>query len=219
MKTLFRTLFAAFGLMFLADAAHAQVNLLIRKTDSTTQPFYGDANGNSLDSVGASAVPTNTITVLGLTPTSAANLLVIESGPTKTTIIRHMTIWPGISTANGYVTLTINRNTVAATAAGTAATGTAMQHDQGDAVFSGIVRSGAFTVVGVTVTATNITFEIPSSVTTTTTPPMPMQFDFTNGGTQKGIVIPVGILNGIMISHPGVAGAADFGISVDFTEQ
>jgi hypothetical protein len=178
-----------------------------------------DNNGNVLTSNAPSAIPTNTISVTGVAATTSTNLIVLESGPVKKLIITRAIIDPGTATADGNATITINRNTVAATAAGTLASGAAMQHDPGDAVFSGIVRSGAFTVSGVTVTATSIVITVVVPISTTATPIAPLIVDFTNNGQQKGLVVPVGVTNGIMFTYSGLAGQANLGLSVDFTEQ
>jgi hypothetical protein len=111
------------------------------------------------------------------------------------------------ATSNGTATLTISRNSVAASAAGTAVTPTAMQRDKRALYHTGIVRRGAFTVVGVTTTATEHSIPIP----TLTTPQQPFIIDV-------DITIPAGGLDGLMFTHSGLTGAADFGIAVEFEE-
>lgn len=166
----------------------------------------------------APTTPVQTITVTGQAFTTSTNVLVIESGPSRQVIIKRITIWPGTATANGWPTLTLDRNTAAASAAGTAATSAAMQHSPGN-TFSGVVRTGSFTVVGITSTATSNVFEIPTPASSTTTLTAPMIIDLTNGGTQDGFIVPSGTTNGVMFVHSGIAGGANFGMSVDFSEQ
>ena len=214
MKTL--RILPLFALLLLAGTLHAQISLGV-DSSGNPQPMKVDSNGNMIDSVGASAFPTFTASVTGLSPTSALNVMAIEAGTTKRLIIRKLTIFPGVSTANGFATLTLQRNTVAATAGGTAITAAILQHNPADTAFSGIARTSP-TVVGVTTVATSTIIQIASPVSTTTTPAQPIQIDFTNGGTQEGFIVPAGVTNGLMFTHSGVGGAANFGISVDFTE-
>ena len=166
-----------------------------------------------------SKTPTYTVSSNGLTPTSATNVLVIESGAVKTVRLKRLTIQPGYATASGIATLAIKRNTVAATAAGTAVSGATMQRVTTDAAFSGIARIGAFTVVGVTSTATTFEIPIPTPISTATNYGQPIVIDFTGNGNFEPFTIPVGVLNGLMFTHSGLSGAAGFGITAEFTEE
>lgn len=161
--------------------------------------------------------PTYSFSLNALTPTASTNLCVIESSASKVTTLKRLIINPGTATANGWATLTLTRNTVAASAAGTAVTPS--PRESSDAAFAGIVRSGAFTLTGVTSTATQIAIPIPTPISTTTTPAVPFVVDFTNGGTIKGVTIPMATTNGLMLVHSGLAGAANFGITAEFTEE
>lgn len=165
-----------------------------------------------------SKTPTYTVSSNGLTPTASLNVLAIESGAVKTVRLKKLIVQPGYATAAGIATLTIKRNTVAATAAGTAVSGATMQRVATDAAFSGIVRKGAFTVVGVTSSSTTYEFPIPTPISTATNFADPIVIDFTDGDLEP-FTIPVGVLNGLMITHSGLAGAAGFGILAEFTEE
>lgn len=163
--------------------------------------------------------PTYTVSVTGVAATAATNVMVIESGAAKTIRIKRLIYSPGTATATGFATLTVNRNTVAATAAGTAVSGASLQRDASDAAFSGVARTGAFTVVGVTTTASQIVLTIPTPIATgLITPVSPIIYDFTNNGTEKGFAIPVGTTNGAMFTHSGLTGQANFALQVEYTE-
>jgi hypothetical protein len=161
--------------------------------------------------------PTYTVAASGLTPTAALNVAVVESGAARVTVIKRLWITPGTATAAGTATLTLNRNTVAATAAGTTVVPTL--RDTTDSAFSGISRTNGYTVTGVTVTATQDSWTIPTPISTATNPAAPIEIDLTNKGTEKGIVIPVGTTTGASFIHSGLAGAAGFGLKVEFTEE
>lgn len=162
--------------------------------------------------IGSSTKPTYSASVYGLTPTAALTAMVIESGASKLTRIKRIRVQPGTAGAAGIATLTINRHTGAASAAGT--TLSAASRDQSDDAYSGIIKTGSPTFAGVTITPTNLVFDIP----TLTTPQQSIVFDLTNNGTEKGISIPIGVTNGISFTHSGLAGAAGFGMIVDMTE-
>jgi hypothetical protein len=163
--------------------------------------------------------PTYMVTTPGLAPTASTNISVIESGSAKVTTIKRLIIQPGFATANGIATLTLNRNTVAATASGTQPTAATLQRNTNDAAFSGIVRTGAFTVSGVTTTASQVVIPIPTPISTTTSVQPNIIVDLTNGGTEKGFEIPVGVTNGAMFTHSGLSGATGFSLSVEWTEE
>lgn len=163
--------------------------------------------------------PTYKIALTNLTPTASTNLLVIESGAARVTTIKRLVIQTGTATANGWPTLTLNRNTVAATAAGTTPTAATLQRNANDPAFSGVVRTGAFTVVGVTTTASQDIIPLPTPISTTTGGLTNIIYDLTNGGDIKGFEVPVGVLNGVMFTHSGVAGAANFSLTVEWTEE
>lgn len=168
---------------------------------------------------GESISPTYTVSSNGLTPTAATNVMVIESGATKSVRLKRLIIQPGTATAAGIATLTVSRNTVAATAAGTAVSGATMKRVTTEANFSGIARVGAFTVVGVTSTDTTFAIPIPTPISSATNPSQPIVIDFTAGGNLQGFKIPVGATNGLMFKHSGLSGAANFGILAEFTEE
>lgn len=154
----------------------------------------------------------------GLTPTVATNLIVIESGAIKITRLQRIIIQPGLATAAGFAIITLSRNTVAASAAGTLLASADIIKDANDPAFTGIVRVGAFTVAGVTITDTKFIFVIPIPITTGVGV-SPIILDLTNNGKAKGFTIPIGVTNGAMIKHSGNAGAVNFGIIVEFTEE
>ena len=158
-----------------------------------------------------------TAAVTGVAPTTSTNVMVIESGSAKTVRLKRIFIQPGTATAAGIATLTLQRNTVAASASGTAQTPSA--HDTTDSAFTGLCRTGAFTLAGVTTTSTTIVFTVPTPISTAANPAIPLEIDFTDHGNQKGIQIPVGVTNGLMFTHSGLSGAAGFGLTVDFTEE
>ena len=163
--------------------------------------------------------PTYMVTTPGLTPTASTNISVIESSAVKVTTIKRLIIQPGFATANGIATLTLNRNTVAASASGTNPAATTLQRNANDPAFGGVVRTGAFTVVGVTTTASQVVIPIPTPISTTTSVQPNIIVDLTNGGTEKGFEIPVGTTNGAMFTHSGLAGATGFSLSVEWTEE
>ena len=148
----------------------------------------------------------NAASVTGLTPTAQTDIMVIESGAYLQSRIKRLIITPGIATAAGTPTLTLVRNSVAASAAGTAVTPVSMQKDKRALYHTGIVRTGAFTLVGVTSTATSIVIPIP----TLTSPTQPFVVDLGD------VEIPAGGLDGIMFRHSG--GATQFGLTVEFEE-
>lgn len=160
--------------------------------------------------------PTYAVGVAGAAPTASTNLIVVESAAAKQTVIKRLWITPGTATAAGTATLTLVRNTVAASAAGTAVAPAA--RDSADPAFAGLVRTGAFTLTGVTQTTTQDVWTIPTPISTATNPAAPIEIDLTNRGTMKGIVLPVGVTNGAMFVHSGLAGAAGFGLKLELSE-
>ena len=154
-------------------------------------------------------------TATGVTATAATNVMVIESAATKSVRVRRLRIQPGTATAAGTGTLTIYRNTVAASAAGTLITNSAIARDPGQ-VFGGVVRTSGFTLTGVTSTATSqvIQFAVP------TTLGQPFDIDLTDGGSMAALLNQAGTFNGVMfqVSNLGT-GAANFGLTADFTEE
>lgn len=205
---------------FYIDCSNA-THIRARCTAYTSGTFYGGLKvvpSPVNTGVGLNRTPTYTVSSNGLTPTAATNLMVIESGATKTVRLKKLTIQPGFATTSGFATLTVSRNTVAASAAGTQVSGATMQRVTTDAAFGGIARVGAFTVAGVTTTDSSyiITLATPAS---TLAPATPIVIDFTTGGNMEPFAIPVGTTNGLMLKHSGLAGATGFGITAEFTEE
>lgn len=188
---------------------------------TTTPSIHGAlklVNVPSALGLGTVRKPTYAVSSTGLTHTGSTNLVVIESGASKVTTIKRMVVCGGTATAATIGTITVNRNTVAASAAGTTPVAATLQRVTTDPAFTGVVRTGAFTVVGVTTTATSIV--LPVITGTVTAIPGVLVYDFTNGGTEEGLTIPVGVTNGVMFTHSGGGtGAANESITVEWTEE
>lgn len=168
------------------------------------------------DGIQNSAKPSYNYAQTGLTPTASTNLLAIESGASKVTRLKRLIIQPGTATAAGIATLTINRETTAGSTNAVTIDNT-FNRDTSDANYSGIVRSSG--LAAGTNAATKWVIPIPTPINTTANPAAPIIVDFTNGGTQKGFMIPVGTANGLLFVHSGLAGAAGFGIEAEWTEE
>lgn len=169
--------------------------------------------------------PTYAISVNDLQPTGVSNVLQLESGASKSTIIKQLIINPGVATAAGYANLTIAKVTGAGTgmSIGTPSFSpiplSGLNRQDTDPLYSGTVRISGFNWSGSLSSATGIKIPLPTSITTATNPAATIVYDLTNGGTQKGLVIPVGTANGVLFQHSGLGGAASFGLTVEFTEE
>lgn len=178
-----------------------------------------DPLNNLQTTIGDTAIPTFAVSQAGLAITASTDVLVIEAGTTKTTMIKRIIVFPGFATASGVATLTISRNTVAASTAGTLVTSATAQRFTTDTAFSGIMRVGAFTHAGTTTVATQILIPLPTSASTTVGAAPPFIYDLTNEGSTEGMKIPPGVTNGVMFTHSGLAGGTGFYILVEFTER
>lgn len=181
--------------------------------------FSVDPLNNLQTTIGDTAIPTFAASQANLSITASTDVLVIEAGAVKTTIIKRIIVFPGYATAAGVATLTVSRNTVAASAAGTLLTSATAQRFTTDAAFTGIMRVGAFTHAGTTTVATQILIPLPTSASTTVGAAPPFVYDLTNEGSTEGLKIPPGVLNGVMFTHSGLAGGTGFYILVEFTER
>jgi hypothetical protein len=157
------------------------------------------------------------VTVAALAPTTATNLIVIEAGASKNLVVKRLIINTGTATASTMGLLTINRNSSVATAAGTVQSGAPTQRYPADPAFSGIIRTGAFTTTSVVSTASHATIALPTPISTGAFMP-PIVYDFTNGGTERGFIVPAGVTNGVMFSHSGIVGAGGYSMTVEFSE-
>lgn len=94
-----------------------------------------------------------------------------------------------------------------------------MQRDPSDLPFTGLAKKNVTNINTAIMSLTQFVFQIPVPASTLA-PSSPLNFDFTNAGTEKGISIPVGTTNGLIFGYSGSgAGATGFGMSVDFTEE
>ena len=159
---------------------------------------------------------TYTYTQTGLTPTTSTNIVAIEAGASKATKITRLIINPGTATANGWATLTLNRETAAGTTNSVTVSST-FNLDPGDANFSGVVRSSGLT--NGTMAAQTFQIIVPTPISTTTSPAAPIVVDLENSPHLKPIVIPAGTANGAVFVHSGLSGAANFGLTVEWTEE
>jgi len=159
--------------------------------------------------------PTFAASVSSLTPTASTNVMVIEAGSALTTRLRRIVVTPGNGTNAGYPTLTLSRNSVAATTGGT--TGTIPATDLSQGSFSGVVRTGGFSTSGVTTAATAYVFPLPTPAVGNVG--APFEFDFTNNGMNAGLAIPAGTTNGVMFTHSGLTGAQYFGLLAEWAEE
>src|SRR6266851_4427818 len=140
---------------------------------STREPVYlpGSIQPISLTTAGAvrtkqtNVTPVYAPSLLTNSTTSPSNLFVIESGPTKQTILRAL---PSVL-------------------------GTL---DQG---------------VGF-----DVDFFVPATITAAFAP---IVVDFTLGGSIKGLVIPIGTSNGILVRDSGAPGATNLSLVLIFTEE
>lgn len=170
------------------------------------------------DSIGDSNKRSYTASVYNLSPTAPLSAMVIASGATSITRLKRLIVYPGNATATTTAYLSVVRITGAAVTGGTQIAAAAMQKDPRDIDFSGTVKVGNFTVPGVVETLTQTIIPIPTPANTLS-PQAPFIFDFTNGGTEKGIAIPAGVTNGLLFAHGGAgAGASGFGMLLDWTE-
>ena len=162
--------------------------------------------------IGTSSKTTFTAAVSGIAATTTNNLIVIESGAAKRTTIRKIYFTPGTATAASLINLTVYRETSASSGG---ATQTPSGRQSSDS-FSGIVRITNPTLG--TNAATNIVFPIPTAITASVYS-TPFVYDFTNGGTEPGLVLPIGTANGVAFQTAGATGGAGAGLLVEFTEE
>ncbi len=158
-----------------------------------------------------STVPSFTLDISASPTASPTNLAVIESGASKQTVLKGLVIHTiGTQTTTGIRNLAFKR-------VSTANTGTATVPTSNDSTdtFSGIARVGPSAVGTIGLSAGfKVLFLVPTALTAAP----PIVYDFTVRGTLKGLVIPVGTLNSILIQDSGAAGAANLNISLIFTE-
>ena len=162
--------------------------------------------------LGTGTKTTFTAAVTGIAATTTNNLIVIESGAAKRTTIRKIYFTPGTATAAALINLTVYRETSASSGG---ATQTPSGRQSSDS-FSGIVRITNPTL-GTNAT-TNIVFPVPTAITASVYS-TPFVYDFTNGGTEPGLVLPIGTANGVAFQTAGGAGGAGVGLLVEFTEE
>ena len=162
--------------------------------------------------IGTSSKTTFTAAVSGIAATTTNNLIVIESGAAKRTTIRKIYFTPGTATAASLINLTVYRETSASSGG---ATQTPSGRQASDS-FSGIVRITNPTLG--TNAATNIVFPIPTAIAASVYS-TPFVYDFTNGGTEPGLVLPIGTANGVAFQTAGASGGAGAGLLVEFTEE
>ena len=153
-----------------------------------------------------------TAAVTGIAATATNNLIVIESGAAKRTTIRKIYFTPGTATAASLINLTVYRETSASSGG---ATQTPSGRQASDS-FSGIVRITNPTLG--TNAATNIVFPVPTAIAASVYS-TPFVYDFTNGGTEPGLVLPIGTANGVAFQTAGATGGAGVGLLVEFTEE
>ena len=203
-----------------SNLTHARVRL--------TQWVAGSASGAlkitnipSNAGLGNSDKASYTASVFNQSYTTANTLvsaITIESGAYKTTRIKRLMVQPGFATATTTATLCVFRYT-AANMTGTSVNAASMQKETTDPAFTGLVKTNITNVNLSNQTLTQFVFQIPVPATTLSMP-QPLIFDFTNGGTEKGITITNGTTNGVLFGYSGSgAGATGFGMSVDFTEE
>jgi len=158
-----------------------------------------------------STIPSYTLDISASATASPTNLVVIESGSGKQTSLKALVIHTvGTQTTAGIRTISFKR-------VSTANTGTATVPNLNDSAdtFSGVTRVGPSTVGTIGLSAGfAVKFLVPTALTAMT----PTIFDFTFNGTLKGLVIPVGTLNSILVQDSGATGAANLNISLVFTE-
>ena len=162
--------------------------------------------------LGTGTKTTFTAAVSGISATTTNNLIVIESGAAKRTTIRKIYFTPGTATAASLINLTVYRETSASSGG---ATQTPSGRQSSDS-FSGIVRITNPTLG--TNAATNIVFPIPTAIAASVYS-TPFVYDFTNGGTEPGLVLPIGTANGVAFQTAGATGGAGAGLLVEFTEE
>jgi hypothetical protein len=152
------------------------------------------------------------------TSNGLVSAIALESGPFKTTRIRRLVVQPGLATSTTVATLCVFRYTTAAVTGG-AITTASMQKETTDPAYTGLAKKNITNVNAAIQSLTQFVFQIPVPASTLS-PAAPLVFDFTNGGTEKGIGIPIGTTNGVLFGYSGSGtGATGFGMQVDFTEE
>lgn len=149
----------------------------------------------------------------GLAPIPESIVVAIEAGPAKSVEIKRLHIVSGTAAEASVVSLTVARLTSPGSS-GAVTISPALNRNVGNPNFSGQVRASGATVGDST--ATGLSFDVPTPATGSL--PVVLSIDLTNGGTLEGFVIPAGQANGFMLIHPGIKGAAGFGIRLEWTE-
>ncbi len=189
---------------------------------STREPVYlpGSIQPISLTTAGAvrtkqtNVTPVYAPSLLTNSTTSPSNLFVIESGPTKQTILRAIIInFSGTQTTAGIRTISFTRTTTASVGG----VFVPSRYDNGDANFSGIFRALP-SVLGTLDQGVgfDVDFFVPATITAAFAP---IVVDFTLGGSIKGLVIPIGTSNGILVRDSGAPGATNLSLVLIFTEE
>jgi len=168
-------------------------------------------NGLKVD--GAPVTPIYALSIGASATALPTRLLSLEAGPNKKTIVKAVVIWTvGTQSSSGLRNWQWIRETTPATGS----TVTPNKNESSDANFSGICRPGpsASGTLGLSVGPNNF-FLVPGSLNSNGPPTI---LDYTFGDTQKGLVIPAGISNGLLLQDSGAAGAANLNFTVFFTE-
>lgn len=163
--------------------------------------------------LGNSIKPSFSVNIQGATPTSANyNLAILEASATKRIYLKSLRVWnPGSMTGAQKTNYALIRQT----AAGSGTTGTAQPRDNADS-FGGTYRIAGSTNGAAGVTVYQFSMYTPAALAAYT----PYTIDFTNCGTEKGIIVPVGTANGLYLQAVnGAAGAANVDMTLDFTEE
>jgi hypothetical protein len=206
-----------------AVGAAGNQTVLAGRYDSASRSLTsGNAAFQSVDATGACILGnsnkiTGCYTQGSIAPTASWNVLTLEQPASATKTIYLKELWvlsPGIFTAAQVTFISIIRTTAASTGGGGAYTPTS--HDPGDS----LTAVGRFGTAGsVSITGSTVIEQVAHVSGTALASFQPFKYDFTNGGTTKGIVIAKTNNAGLAFQVSGAAGGASLALRLVWTEE